>query len=480
MKPTPSLRSILQRLGATASPALAVGFAVALTAACDGRDVENRGVDDPSEEQAEAVDRPSGPTSRAGALNIGTPADQDAPLCSGDLAADTFRYGLCVCNDISTAGTIETASFRGSSDDDDLGSGGGVGVNGRFATAGSSRIDGTLTVGGNYAPVGSAEIGGELRVGGDLTGAGSTEVARDAYVVGDLDIIGLDVEGTLHLTQEPGISGLLFADAAETVVEDFEISAPCGCELGEDIAAFVSQARDDNDNASIDLDPGVLRTIGDGHLELPEGRYFVDGIEATGDLDVSVTGPSALYIDGDLELAGALEVELDGPDASLDIFLAGDVEAAGHMEIGSTDDPDRVRLYIAGTGDLAIAGHLDLGSALYAPEGRLIVAGDAQLAGSVLVGEVDNAGRLEVLYDADLQEAGDACDPEAGDPEPQDPAPEDPAPEDPAPEDPAPEDPAPEDPAPEEPAPEDGGCETFNDCPDPQVCIQGTCTFVDG
>jgi hypothetical protein len=421
--------------------------------------------------------------SRAGAMVVGIRSNNGAgdseeePICSGDLAADTFRYGLCVCGDLREAGSLETSSFFGSSQDEQSdGLGGGVGVNGDFTVAGNSEIGGTLSVGGEAEIAGNLDIEGELRVAGRFAGAGAVDIGRDAYVQGDIDVVGdVDINGTLHVTDSPGFSSL-FIDAEDVSVEDFTIDAPCGCDMADDIQAFIAQAEADNDNEAEGVPTDALSPlVGAEELVLAPGKYVFDSIDTAGALRLVVSGPTAVYVPGGVRLAGALEVDLDGDDASLDLFFGSDFEAAGHLDIGNMDDPERVRLYLAEAADLEVAGHLDLGSAIYAPSSTLRVAGDAELAGAIVIGDVVNAGRLRVRYDADLQGADDACDP--GD-EPQPDPGDEPEPQPEPGDEPEPQPEPGDEPQPSED--DEGGCTDFQDCPDPQICLDGECVFVSG
>jgi hypothetical protein len=382
-------------------------------------------------------------------VSLGTA--QGAAVCSGDLAEQTFRYGLCVCGDLDMAGALRTSSLRPSTGA--AGEAGGVGVNGRYLSAGDARIGGSLVVGGEVAPIGNYEISGELRAGGDVTAIGDIDVERDAWVQGELTAIGLSVEGTLHTTEAPRA---FWVDADDRVIEDFTVDAPCGCDDDVPVAEFVEQAATDNDNGAAGLDASSLDlAIGHGHIQLPPGRYYFDDITTIGDFHFELSGPTAIYIDDDLELAGVLRIELETPEAELDLFINGNIASAGVLEIGSVDRPHDVRVYLAGEGDIAMAGVLDLGAAIWAPNARLAAAGDLEYTGAMLVGSVRDAGRIVAVYDADLSDEGESCD--------------DGVPVD---------DPV----QPEEPDLGGGGddCGQSFDCPDPQVCIEGACVLIEG
>lgn len=420
------------------------------------------------------------------ALNVGVSED-GAPLCSGELASSTFRYGLCVCGDLAMAGELTTSSFRSSDPSAPDGDGGGVGVNGRYAASGGADIGGALVVAGKVSPVGDYTVRGELRAGDGVSTAGSLAIEGDAYVDGRIAAIGMSVDGTLHTTEPLSLG--LFVDAGATAVSDFSIAPPCGCDDVLDIAALVAQAASDNDNDAAGLSADALDGFaGQSALTLAPGRYYLSALRAAGDVELRLSGPTAIYVDGDISLAGKLEAVLETGSAELDLFIDGSISHAGALELGSATAPARVRTYVGGDGHISIAGSATLGGALYAPNARLSAAGDLDFQGAVLVGSVADAGRINVRYDADLVDAQDGCE-VVGDPSDDDGAGDEgddgndddvtPVDGDDGNDDDG------DEPAPGDGAPGTGGlagdaCVTFEDCASPLACVEGTCIFIGG
>lgn len=403
--------------------------------------------------------------------------DDGSGLCGGDLAEDTFRYGLCICNDLDMAGALRTASVSGGSPDLVAG---GVGVNGNYALAGSAEIDGSLVVGGRFSPAGSQTIGSELRVGGNVNAAGRIDVGGDAYLAGRVSAIGLDIEGTLYTQEE---QSLFLIDAAGNEVMPFDIPPPCACDETDEVVGFVADAASNNDNAAQGIDPSALDGVaGDHTLEVGPGRVYLNAIDVAGVLTFVVTGPTAIYIGGDLQAAGLVDVEFTSDDAELNLFIDGSIRTAGQLELGTDEDVSKVRVYMSGNGDISLAGGLAIRGGLSAPLSDIRTAGDVILEGAILVGRLHSAGVVTVNYDTGFIAPDGECEDAPGEPEPA-PAPEaqpEPAPEgqpEPAPE--AQPEPAPE--AQPEPQPEPGDddvpCDTSLDCPDPQICIGGTCGY---
>lgn len=332
-----------------------------------------------------------------------------AAVCGDDLAATTFRFGLCTCEDLSFSTVLRVDAFR--ADPSQPVEGGSAGTNGSFTSTGDSDIQGSLAVGGSALPIGNHEIAGELRVQGDVTSAGDIDVGADAWVGGDLRGFVTDVVGTLHV---PAASTVGLGTTAGAVVNTpVSVDPPCPCEPSDrlDINGFIADAEQHNDNAAIGLTRDALvGLLQPKDLVLPPGRYYVDGIAAVAPLTLTVSGPTALYIGGDLQSVSVFEVHVEG-DGALDVFVGGSLRASGDFELGVEGGaPARVRTYVAGADDILLAGDLDFQGNLWAPNARLVAAGPLDVAGALLVREVVEAGVLHVGWDASVQDGAGGCD----------------------------------------------------------------------
>jgi hypothetical protein len=348
-------------------------------------------------------DPPRAPSTGNGGVRIASSAN--GTVCGDDLAATTFRFAVCVCDDASFAARVVTSA---------TGDGGGLAANGSITAAGDLDIGGSLVAGGELAPVGAVHVQHDIIAGADMTFVGDADVGGDAYVGGDLMAIGLGVAGTVHANADANVFG---AGPAGVVREDVSVNPPCACgdDARTDVVGIVTAAATDNDNAANAIDPNGLEAFaGDLALTVPAGRTYFDSVAAAGRVVLTVTGPAAVFVGDDVALAGALEVILDGDDASLDLFIAGDLAAAGALDIGSAVSPSKVRVYVGGAGDIAIAGDADLGASLFAPDARVALAGSFTFDGALVAGSIAHAGDLVVNYDSSvLDGAGGDCD--AGD-----------------------------------------------------------------
>ena len=380
----------------------------------------------------------------------------NAAVCGADLAATTFRFGLCTCEDLAFSTVLRVDAFR--ADPSQPVEGGSAGTNGGFTSTGDSAIAGTLAVGGSALPIGNHEIGGELYVQGDVTSAGDIDIAADAWVGGDLRGFVTDVAGTLHV---PASSTVGFGTTAAGVVNTpVAVEAPCPCAPGDrlDIGAFIADAEQHNDNAAIGLTrDALIGLVQPKELTLPPGRYFVDRIFAVAPLWLYVSGPTALYVGGDLESVSVLEIHIEGA-GELDLFVGGSLLATGDFELGVEGGPPaKVRTYVAGADDIMLAGDLDFQGNLWAPNARLIAAGPLDVEGALLVREIVEAGVIHVGWDASVLDGAGSCD-ETGTPVDNPPPSDDPS----------------GDPAGDDVAPPAASCDACEDCGN-QACVDGAC-----
>ncbi|MBI4816039.1 MAG: hypothetical protein HY791_07275 [Deltaproteobacteria bacterium] len=367
---------------------------------------------------------PVGPTAPDGSVAAGSdasPSDPSEPnssdagaapagYCGGELAETTFRFGLCLCEDLGFASVLSTDGYVSSLGAyTPGGAGGSVGVNGIFRSYGATDIGGSLYSASDIRPVGDHDVKGQLHCGGDVTAAGDIHVFDDAFVAGDLIGIRTRIDGALHVPASSRVG--VATSSREVIPEPVTVPPPCDCTTQRvDILGVVAGSRASNDNASVGLTPDawtdLLQPV---ELSLPPGRYFVERIRAIAPVTLKVSGPTAIFVAEDLAAASIFEIELDGNRAELDLFVAGSILATGNFELGTRRYPARVRTYVAGSEDIRLAGDLDLGGNLFAPNARLIAAGPLDVYGAVLARGAVEAGVFRVHFDRDVLRAGEPC-----------------------------------------------------------------------
>jgi len=366
-------------------------------------------------------DRADGSTPRDGAVDRcadpGPPiAVGDATVCSGRLAERTFRFALCTCADV-VAGEVVTDSFdsRRGPYSAPGGAGGSIGASGSINASDDWAVGGSLWSSGaeGWSSAGDLVVASQLHVMGRVAGPG-VDVDGDAFVAGGAQLDTLRVGGTLTA---PSLADVR-VDGARTVGAEVEapvtVDPPCACGEADllDVAGFVAAQREDNDNAAIDLAvddwSNLLGATND--VELPCGRFLLSSVSVEGDLSLRATGPVVLFVEGDLVVNGSLSVELEA-DASIDLFVAGNVTVGGRASLGGVGAPARARLYVGGGGTINLGADATFAGTLYAPRTALVAAGPVEVFGAMFVQRVNASGRLTLHYDAAVLRTGEACEP---------------------------------------------------------------------
>ncbi|HEY6879480.1 MAG TPA: polymer-forming cytoskeletal protein [Polyangiales bacterium] len=295
--------------------------------------------------------------------------------------SEGFHHALCSCGDYVSSGTTIVDGFDSRTGAPAPGS---LALDGTLS-AGDLRISGSLLIAGERgAPLtGPVKVGGSLFSRGPVVGTQPVTVAGDARVAGDVRLDSFRVGGTLHL---PDGAALELADgiAPTTLRTPVMVAPPCDCTLKLDVGARIDAARNDNDNASIALDPALgLRSVDGARAEeLPCGRYYVEQIYAAQPLTLAVHGRVALFVDQRIvtETTGSLTITLDR-DAQLDLFLRLGVTGGGPIELrgGST------RVYVGGNDSLLFGAPTTLEASLYAPNSEFVSQRRFELYGAALL-----------------------------------------------------------------------------------------------
>ncbi len=354
--------------------------------------------------------KPSGfPNGSMPTIVIGPVSD----LCAPTIAEHRFRFALCSCEDFVAASPLTSDSFDSRSGPYLAGGkGGSVGVDRHLNAMGPFSIEGSLWVGdpgGLQAGAGGRiDVAGELRSDGPLLSEAEVRVDHDAWIRGRVTAGDLFVAGTLRLpSNEPiEVSGTEEVGVVERA--DFDVEPPCECDASQilDVPAFVRANAGTNDDAAIGLDPSALVAVsGPARLELPGGRFYLDGIAGPGSLTISVLGRAALFVAGDIALESPLIVDA-APGGELDLFVEGAI--TGRFTLGSPDRPAHVRVYLGTSGTLRLEAGAVLSGNLYAPRAELLLAAPLEVFGSIFARRL-SAADLTVHYDTAVLAAADDC-----------------------------------------------------------------------
>jgi hypothetical protein len=333
--------------------------------------------------------------------------------CAGSVAMGTFRWALCSCTDFTSSALLYTDGYDSATEPYVAGGiGGGVGLNGMFASSAPSDVGGALWASSTagLTTSGDVDVGLELHVGGPLT-PGETHVAADAYVDGDIrGTEPVTIDGALHIqtgaTIHAGVTSMSRID------EEVVVPAACDCEPGDllPVVEIVAARETANDNATIGLDAGALDVpTAPVRLDLPCGHFYLDAIRGSQPVTIVAHGHVALYVGGDVQVAGALRFAVE-PTGSLDVFIGGTFGGSAALAVGSPAYPALSRFYIGSESGFAISSGSLLGAFFYAPFGPVTTSGDVEVFGGVFAGDFRSAGETRIHYDRAILRAGEDCE----------------------------------------------------------------------
>lgn len=332
----------------------------------------------------------------------------DEVTCTGDLGKKTFLFAICSCSGLTANNSLKTDSFDSNDPNMVPMDGGSVGVNGPYSAASMVDIGGSLWVDGKIQTFNAHEVAQQLKCSDDLTAGSPSHVAADLFTEGNLfaQNMTLTIDGDLHIRPNKANNGAKVLGA--TIKEQVEVKTPCDCEDLIDVPAIVGGYMQANDNDALPIAPDELVGLPQPKsVELPCGRYFFTGIDSNSTLDITLTGRTVIAIAGDVQNAGAFHITL-GPEAELDLFIAGNANFNNVATIGDPKRPAATRIYVGGA--FKFASNFTLGANLYQPNAVFTANNMSEIWGSLFVGGLQLASPLVVHYDQAILDL-EGCDP---------------------------------------------------------------------
>jgi choice-of-anchor A domain-containing protein len=135
-----------------------------------------------------------------------------------------------------------------------------------------------------------------------------------------------------------------------------------------------------------------------------------DAIDLSHSKVITVDGPVALYVIGDLTLSNSAELQVvnesTNPDASLIVYLGGDIEVKNSGAINNlAEDPGKVKIYgLDGCQDIVLKNGTDFYGAIYAPNADVVMMNSGEVFGSVVSKSFDQRNSATFNYDASLRD----------------------------------------------------------------------------
>jgi len=326
------------------------------------------------------------------------PLSQDT--CVGDLGRRFFRFAVCSCTSGAVSGKLRTDSFYSPAGGGGAGSSASLAANGSWSTSSHTSIGGSVYTAGSAGPPalslkGDGVVAGDVHAGADVTSSGTFQIGGDLFAAGNVGVVSgtLTDVGKIHLS--PGRAATGVTAAGGTVTEPVSVPPPCDCGAALDVASIVSPFASANDDALGGVTAAALDHPA-APVALGCGRYYFDAIEG-GDVTLSLSGRTAVFVAGDVRVGGALHVDL-GPGAELDLFVAGSVSLTGPVAFGSPAAPAKVRVYSGGP-VFELSGDAKLGANVYAPRADVAVSSDFEMSGALHARSVAFSGDLTIHYD---------------------------------------------------------------------------------
>ncbi len=236
---------------------------------------------------------------------------------------------------------------------------GAIGSTGSISMSGNASTDSYDSTQGPYNPATAGD-------GGDVVADGSISIGGSATINGDVRGGSVTSSGGATVTgsTSPLRRSLDFpsVDTTEAAINNDNDALP----LYEQGNKLVSPLDGDR---NFSLSSGVAYGI-------PQGTYYFNDLKLSGQASLSVTGPTTIYLTGNLDTSG------------------GDV-------INATEDPNNLRILMTG-GTAVINASVDWYGLLYAPDSEVTINGSGDVYGAIIGEEVKFSGTGDIHFDVSL------------------------------------------------------------------------------
>jgi hypothetical protein len=345
-------------------------------------------------------------------------------ICTEAIAQATFRFAICTCGDLVAGHAVTTDAFDGALGAYDATGakvGGAVGANGNLNASAPLSVGGSLWAGGSAGLTSNVGVvaQGELHAHGLVNIGQSLTVGTDAWLEGGLLAMGnVLIPGTLHVPSGAPLMVGGMGTIGTTSTEPVTVPPPCDCAPTSllDVAGVVEAYRAHNDDIPATIDPALLENVmAPLTMTLPCGRLFFTAVGAHAPVTLTVAGRTAIFVGGDL--VADSDLVLDVPQGGeLDLFIEGNVLAAGQLRLGRVDNPARARVYVGGSGSVNLQNAVQFVGNLYAPKAEVVLGNAAPVTvfGSLFAGRLNAGAELTVHFDESVAREVSSCPAAAG------------------------------------------------------------------
>jgi hypothetical protein len=339
------------------------------------------------------------------------------PKCTGNLAQTTFTWGVCSCKDSLFSSNALVDGWDSSKGPYKPGVlGGGVGANERVIGQSSADIWGPTWAAaqtGNAVSFSSkSQIHHDVQSGANMLPA-DLACGKDAYVAGDI-VGNMTVAKTLFQSPGKARTGTITYGTLDTS-KVVTVPPPCDCTNKIPVAAIVAWGKANNDNAKIGLASNVFASNPPARIDLPCGKYYLDGFNLSAASAIVVHGRTTIFIDGNIDVSGFFTMTLDPKVVSeLDVFVSGTITVTSSFKLGSPAIPALTRLYVGSAQKLVVSSGLTVGGEIWAGNAPVVWESNADLYGAVFAGDFEGKSPLNVHHDTGVVQAGKPCGPPPG------------------------------------------------------------------
>lgn len=236
---------------------------------------------------------------------------------------------------------------------------GGISATGSIDMSGNASIDSYDASQGPYDP---ATAGQE----GDIVADGTISLGGSSTVKGDVKGASVSAGGNATVT------GSMGSTRRPVDLPSVDTSV---VETDNDNASLPLYEQGNSTGSPLDADRNFSLSGGVDY-EIPPGNYYFNDFSLSGQSSITISGPTNIYLTGDLDTSG------------------GDV-------LNSSQNPSDLRILMTG-GSAVINASIDTYLLLYAPDSDVTVSGSGEVFGAIVGNNVEFSGTGDVHFDVSL------------------------------------------------------------------------------
>jgi hypothetical protein len=277
--------------------------------------------------------------------------DGDAGTCTGNLGKKTFNWTICSCKNVAASSSVfcdAWDSTKGTYKPNQVGGGiaANIGVSSSDTITDYGKMTAAGTTGTTISSSNKIAVYDDLQTGSNYS-TGNDTAGANVYAAGNISGGSLNIKGTLYQPNGKTHGGVTYGSLMNQAVT---VNPACNCTYKIPVGAIVAWAKTHNDNALINLDPGLLtKTTSSVHVDLPCGAYYLTGFTTSVPVAIVVHGNTAVFIDGSISTSDFFEITLADQKSQLDLFVSGTISPSATIQLGNANWPALTHVYVGGS-----------------------------------------------------------------------------------------------------------------------------------